>query len=700
MSTSITLPAHLYAHTEVNINDNTIRTYTRTPNSNCKILAVFTSPKGEDRVMHTVEGGLAEFDETYGVGPYSIYGQPLLNARAAAATGDATLQCMRITAPDATYANNVVWVQYKATAAIEEVKDDETGKVTTPAQAPKLQVRFVASPFSAIKEISTFEDNFKLAQTFPEGEGINAPTLPDDSGWKQMPFIGVISKGRGTYGDSLSFRISNNPRADKSNVYKNYYLRIFEGTRTIEDPVRVTLTENAIINNKSLFMEEVINGLNNGTDGSPNIRMKVNTDVLRVLYELYTSDVMYPDTHLTENAFDAILGIDKVLALSKSADYTAYDEVVNSGSGMAGFEIVSDAESTQFNTMTGIKLSGGSDGAFAVSSDPEKIKAREKAIRIAYYKAFMGETNRDIMSPTKFPLDAVFDADFPIGNTDTVDSSLVIGSDDEIATRSIKGALAYLVETRHEDCFCFMDLNTDVSAEFVDRESAYEYANELDDTVNWWNYSIDAYYGKIRDPYNKKVITVSSTYNLSINYPKMWRYYNGKHIPYAGSKYGIIDQFIPGTVFPVFDVDLDSKHLDKLTDQHINYAQIDAKGNIIRGSQSTRYPNIGDALVVSNLSEINNALIILDIKKDAIKLVANYAYNFNEAADIALFNRDAEEITRKYAEAQVKSITAQFSRTDEEAELGILHLTITVVHKALVKINLIDIDVNRAVTES
>ena len=118
--TSVNLPAHLYSHTEVKVNDNTIRTYARTANDNCKILAVFTSPKGEDRKMKTIDGGLTEFDKTFGVGPFSTYGQPLLNARAAAGTGVVTLQCMRITAPDATYSNNVIWAQYRV--AMKKIK--------------------------------------------------------------------------------------------------------------------------------------------------------------------------------------------------------------------------------------------------------------------------------------------------------------------------------------------------------------------------------------------------------------------------------------------------------------------------------------------------------------------------------------------------------------------------------------------------
>ena len=923
--TSVNLPAHLYAHTEVAIHDNTIRTYARAANTNCKVLAVFMSPKGRDRKMTTIEGGIKEFDEVFGAGSFAEYGQPLVNARASANTNIVTLQCLRLTADDATYANNVVWVQWKTKQEVQtpvqgkvvvyntDTTSDDYGLITrdgsgnpvyqvvmvqdtnpdnspkfnendepvmvthmvqetdpitgvglvnadgtpkmvpdyvigdvlvvngdrvvmdannrpvkemevTPGNEAKLIVRFVAKPVRDVTDQEAFYSYFDTAckhaleGTLTSEDG--APNLPrrlvdetveddlttdinekyvdsnyisttdgqgnvtyaQDTDFQQAPFMAFISTGRGTYGNAMSVRLSNNPRADKSNRYKNYYLRVFgEGQETIDGPVRVTLTENAIVNGKSLEMSEVVNGI--ADDGSRNIRMKVNHELLGILRDLYVTDVAPSRAYdLTSDAFDPILGIDKTLATVKSSEYKDWKDVVNSASLLSGFEIRDDGEetwvttasgrkvisswSTQFNRMLGIELMGGSDGAFSLSTDP---LTRIKAIRTAYWNAFEGNIDPDIKSKTKFPLDAIFDADFPNGRTLTtaertsealkarVDEKstkmlyaeaeskarreLGISDDAELTpaerenldvamrkyltasadvtnyvtggipvwSLSIKSALADLLEARHEDCFGFFDLGTDVNQlatsesdkiNFTVKEEAAEYpaASELDDTINWWNMSIDAYYGKIRDPYNLKLITVTSTYNLSINYPLHWKAYGGKHIPYAGSKYGIIDNYIKNTVFPVFDVDLDEKWLDKLTDNRINYAQIDAKGNIIRGAQNTRWPVIGDALTVSNLSETNNALIILDIKKDAIRMVSNYAYNFNEASDLALFNRDADQLVQKYKDAQVRSITATFTRTEEEAELGILHLYIAVVHKALVKINLIDIDVNRAVS--
>ena len=45
---------------------------------------VFASPKGRDREVITITNGLAEFMDEFGLGAYSVYGQPLMNAYAAA----------------------------------------------------------------------------------------------------------------------------------------------------------------------------------------------------------------------------------------------------------------------------------------------------------------------------------------------------------------------------------------------------------------------------------------------------------------------------------------------------------------------------------------------------------------------------------------------------------------------------------------
>lgn len=669
-TSSITIPAHLYAHTEVNINDNTIRSYSRSYEGNCKVLAVFISPKGEDGVIKRIDTGRDEFVEKFGLGPMSIYGQPLINAYASASTGVVSLQCLRLTAKNATYANKHVFIQWKI---VEEANPDHTGEEedTTPETIKKMVVRFKVSSDKSLTDLDNLVDN------------ATAPTLSEEdkaAGWQSERFISVACVGRGVWGNNVHFRIANHPRADKGNTFKNYAVSVFEST-TLKENYKVTINEESIINGNSLFMDAVINDEVNGH--SDFVVVDTNPTIINTLFEAYKTEVD-PDTELTEFTFDPLLGINKHLASSKSQSWDSFDKVA--GAGIVNFEIDTETTDIQLNTTLGFALDSGSDGDFAY--DPANLEKRQIAINERYVEAFEGKIDRNILSKAICPLDVVFDANFPIGD-DKPDH------DGVIKHRNVKRALANFITTRHEDCFCFMDLNSD----FGTKEEAYTYSEDLDTDVCWWTFSIDAYYGKIKDPYSKKIVTVTSTYNLAINYPLHFNTYGGKHIPYAGSKYGVIDRFIPHTVFPVYDEDLDADHLDKLVDMHVNYAQVDVKGNIIRGSQTTRYPDLKTGLTMSNLSETNNALVILDIKKDATKLVLDYSYNFNEASDLALFNRDAEQLCSKYADAQVKSISAYFERTDEEAELGILHLYIAVVHKALVKINMIDIDVNRS-TES
>jgi hypothetical protein len=253
---------------------------------------------------------------------------------------------------------------------------------------------------------------------------------------------------------------------------------------------------------------------------------------------------------------------------------------------------------------------------------------------------------------------------------------------------------------RSEEFVVYLDAGT--SETLVSKVDAYTWVQAFDEATNgtadkkYWYFSIDAYYGRIKDPYNYKIVEVTSTYNLARHIVQHWRDNGGKHIPYAGSLYAVIDSYLPMSVFPLMDEGLDSEHMDRFIEEHVNYAQVNSRGDVIRATQSTRYPILGDAFTLSNLTEINNVHIVLDIKKDVEHVCELFSYQFNEMSDLKKFNTIlSNSVLPKYAAAQVKSISANFTRTSEEAEYGILHLYIEVVHKNLVKIVMVDIDVNR-----
>ena len=76
------IPEHVYPHQATYINDNTevSRTYSTSSSEVTALLCVFASPKGRDNKVLTIDNGSQGFVNEFGIGPFSLYGQPLLKA--------------------------------------------------------------------------------------------------------------------------------------------------------------------------------------------------------------------------------------------------------------------------------------------------------------------------------------------------------------------------------------------------------------------------------------------------------------------------------------------------------------------------------------------------------------------------------------------------------------------------------------------
>ena len=147
-------------------------------------------------------------------------------------------------------------------------------------------------------------------------------------------------------------------------------------------------------------------------------------------------------------------------------------------------------------------------------------------------------------------------------------------------------------------------------------------------------------------------------------------------------------------MYPIFDEDLDGELMDELADKHCNIAKYNQNQVVVRAMQNTSQTRW------TNLTEQNNVLVLLDVKRACERLCAQFEYDFSEAEDIARFNVAVTAITEQFAGSQVRSISAHFDKSDWEAERGILHLYVEMVHKDLVKTTIIEIDVNRSSTET
>ena len=624
------IPEHVYPHQHVQINDNTevSKTYTSVSSEVTALLCVFASPKGRDNKVLTIEDGSQGFINEYGIGPFSLYGQPLMNAYAAAMSGACTLHCMRVTPEDASYSNVTLIAKYKVDAA------DENKKMTI--------MYYAKSSDGDLVSLDDLDTCCTVSGT------------PDEGGFTSVKLLTVGCLGKGVYGKNLRFRITSDRTSDKDNDFKNYFFGVYDNTNGMiqKEQFNVVFNSEATYSNVSLFAEDVIN---DSASGSTQMKIASYDEGFKALYDAYKT--VNPDCSLSCAEFDPFFGLDK-----------------NTRTALPNLDIKSDADADpaasgetaiSVSSTTGVALLGGSDGSLAADADPTE---RQNALNNLYLSAYNGTLDPQIKSKNRFPTTFIMDANF---------------------SKDVKLAIANLAIKRG-DCMAMLDCGIGITT----KASVKAYVDEnFGSSVNNRVVCIEPYCMKVRDPYTSKAVTVTSTYWLSSRYPVHIQEWNGKHRPLAGNTFGIIDGYIRDSVYPIFDEDLDSTVMDELAEAHINFAKYNANQVVVRAMQDTKQTK------QTNLSEQNNVLILLDIKRDCERLCAAYEYDFSEPTDIARFNTDIEIIAARYRDAQVRSINAYFDKNNWESERNILHLYVEMVHKDLVKITIIEIDVNRSTTE-
>lgn len=612
--------------TQINDNSEVVNEYTAGGGTVTAGLFVFTSPKGRDNQIITIKNGLSEFMNEFGLGPYSTYGQPLLNAHAAAkaaSTSNAMLHCLRVTAPDATYSTATLIAKYKVVEG-------------------KMQVCYVVAPASIDATDLENIDKFVTVNSDEDAEGFSAVKL-----------FTIAYRGRGKYGKNIRFRITSDKASDKNNDYKNYNFEIYRNEKILElaENYSITFVPDAMHNNISIFAEDV---LNDNVSGSSLVAMYVDAEGFKTLYDAYVT--ANPETEYTLNDFDPLLGIDK---------YTR--ESIENLTIKPATEVVPGEGETAVNlsASAGIALMGGDDGDMTkVDETTEKSVAEQ-----LYLDAFGGKIDPNIRSKNRYPTTFIFDADFSV---------------------DVKKAIAALAVQR-KDCVAILDFGTKITT----KESVGSYyTTNFEDVINTRVCSFEPYCMKIRDPYSQKTVTVTSTYWMASEYFTHINNWNGKHRPLAGNRFGVISGYIPNSIYPVFEDDLDGVLMDDMAEKHCNVAKYNENQVIVRSMQNTAQDKM------TALSELSNVLVLLDVKRDCERLCAQYEYDFAEPEDLARFNVSATTIADKYAAAQVRSITARFDRNAWEAERNILHLYVEMAYKDLVKTTIIEIDVNRSSAES
>ena len=328
-------------------------------------------------------------------------------------------------------------------------------------------------------------------------------------------------------------------------------------------------------------------------------------------------------------------------------------------------------------SIEGIGLQSGSDGSFSdVGSTIQytevdslggievKTKVlteaeRDDAIEEAYLSAFNGEFDKAIASKRRHPVDLMLDANYPL---------------------SVKKAMAALTLSR-TDCACHLDTNliTDIAS----LETFYTQVSDL----NNWAISYDAHMMKTTDPITGKVIPVTITLWMSSKIPSHHNVY-GNHTPFAGEEYALVSGYQKNSIYPVIDADDEETKELLYSKLHMNYIECIAENTFIRGTQQTSQNYFSD------LSEENNVLVLLEVKRKIERLAAKNRYKWADADELRMFKADCQEIFSSYAGTKCKSLEIDVQSNSWETIRYIVHVYLAIVFRTFQKRAIIEIDVN------
>ncbi len=509
------MPGMKYRHPydELIIQDNTgyIETLAA-ENTGSTLLSAFLSSKGENGVMKTFNN-VQSFRKEFGKPRFREHGQAIYNIVNWLENGG-TVQCMRVTAADASYANILILVKVKKTEdapVLDELGTalykTPTGEIVTEADGNTPYTHDQAIIKIQTKTITNVTDkvNFEtLLSSEYSGE-------LDVDGFKTYPLFVVCDKGAGKSGNSTFFRINRSILNDTETSYPNYSVESLEnidGVAIVDRSTNVALYPDAVnAYNETDFIEDIVK----------NRFSKVNLYFDDIHYTALCTDLQSCIDDIELQEIDPLFAIDKATG--------------------TGYEFVTvDEDSVMLNGVTGVALVSGSDGAFDITS-----ATRDTAISTRLIAAYTGEIDASILNSRNYPANIMLDANFDL------DTKLAM-----VTCKSKRGS----------------DLQVILDAGIISSVTSAKTWRDTSATFSDYEVKLYPQHLVVVDPYTSKDIKVTMTYLLARAIPTHDNLY-GTHRPLA-EKYSVMYGHKKGTLLPVLITE-DEK--EELYIKQLNYCE-------------------------------------------------------------------------------------------------------------------------------
>lgn len=629
----------------------------------------------------------------FGDSDFNKYGQPYMQALEVLDRDNSQVWLMRVMPESAKYANNVLYIGYKA--------DDFTNENLEPHNA-KFRIKVKATPVASVTSDAELKASFADAAT-TDGEGYTTKAV-----------LGIRYTGRGKCGNYYSVRMSKAVAAEKEAGINLYNFEPITSETTIKPDV-TSIVGSIVTTNKYKTATLVDDVISDAEVGVSPLYITANEDAVADIYNAYRQFLETAQTKISEE-YESVLATSnltndeltgkvavsgaKAEALNKLRtiestlnkiignvpDLDGFDPffgyVVGGTTQLPMFKLVetvpANADLTGLNAadfttdtlvdLTSVKgciLYNGNDGEFAnpstVTVNGQAVaRTFEEEVERALINAYNGNYDKKILSSRRMPIDAYFDANYPM---------------------SVKEEIVKLADIRN-DRHVWLDsgIVESISAATVNT-LASRFAN-----INTSSVSTDINGYVFREKSTNKKCKVTISMFLA---PAYVDHVNnvGFNIPFVKDRCELSGH-VKDSLFPLI-TDADTSIQSLLYDNRLNYFECVGENEYQRCVQNTTQKDPTDLL------EEHNDVIVKTLKMAIENDVRSQLYNF---ADESVRQNFITVETAKFASWNnniVKQIDITFRTSEYEFEKSILHLYVAVTLRGITKQVILEIDLNK-----
>jgi len=504
----------------------------------------------------------------------------------------------------------------------------------------KFIVKYMAESITGPVSTINSQKSLRLAAEALANDEFKETTDDGEITWHKVPVILFHSMGRGSYANDYRWRITSDTSYDTEYKIKMYNFQglstsVSTGVVSMETTTASVLTPTRY--ERSTYINDIIGEAEAGS-------LSINVECIDYnLEEVYNEFAKYVNG-LKENPDT----VDKAGTLPSIDQWDPFFGTIMLTNNIKLKNMVITEDSLPLDNAEGISLNGGIDGA-----------ETDEAIEAAYIDAFEGTFDKRILVPRRCPLDAIFDANYPM---------------------TVKDSIANLAFAR-QDCIAYLDAGVNVT-------DAAQIESAIEDFSGYDSYLIskDLQHYTVRDLTSRRRVPVTMTYLYA---QKLGQHIsqNGIHKPFVKA-YCALSGHIRDSLEPCIEItDMDIK--EQLYEARFNYFEAIDENTFQRSCQNT------SQLTDSDLLEENNVRVLLYLKKNLELDCVNTLYDFTSASDRSRFTERAMTKYSPMEGVSVQSINITFSQSEWEAERSILHCYCSVQFRGLHKRTIIEIDVNK-----